>query len=66
MDTVTYRRQVVFEANGFDESFEGHEDLEFNTRILSHYRFEAVEDFLVQVRPYPSACFPMGLEYLVA
>lgn len=65
-DTVTYRRQVIFEANGFDESFERHDDIEFNTRILSRYQFEPVKEFLVHVRPHPSDRHPMRLEYLVA
>lgn len=65
-DTVTYRRQVLIEANGYDESFVRHQDIELNTRILSRYQYEAVKDFLVHVRPYPSDTFPMGIEFLIA
>lgn len=53
-NTATYRRHYIDMINGFDESYQRHQDLEFNLRYLQVSGFETVEQCLVRLNPEPS------------
>jgi glycosyltransferase involved in cell wall biosynthesis/GR25 family glycosyltransferase involved in LPS biosynthesis len=53
-NTVTYRRQVLLDVNGFDESFRRHQDIELNARVLQRYAFAPVRECLARIRPIPT------------
>ncbi len=50
-DTVTYRRSALEILNGFDESFERHQDLELNLRFFSRYKMAAAPTLGVHLNP---------------
>lgn len=53
-NTVTYRRESVYALNGFDETFQRHQDLEFNLRFFESYSTDVVKAILVQLSPMGS------------
>ncbi|MDQ2078325.1 glycosyltransferase [Marinimicrobium sp. ABcell2] len=53
-NTATYRRSYIDMINGFDESYQRHQDLEFNLRYLCISGFETVDQCLVRLNPEPS------------
>jgi glycosyltransferase involved in cell wall biosynthesis/GR25 family glycosyltransferase involved in LPS biosynthesis len=54
-NTATYRRQAIFDINGFDPSYRRHQDLEFNLRFFSKYKIDAIKECLVHLAPEKSA-----------
>jgi len=53
-DTVTYRFLELIKTNGFDESYTGHQDIEFNLRFLGVSGLGALEQALVRLKPKPT------------
>lgn len=53
-NTATYRRNTVFDINGFDETYRRHQDLEFNLRFFELFIIEAVKEPMVRLNPEPS------------
>jgi glycosyltransferase involved in cell wall biosynthesis len=53
-NTVTYRRSAVTALNGFDESYNRHQDLEFNLRFFELFDIVAVKNAMVRLNPAPS------------
>ena len=53
-DTVTYKRDAIFKINGFDETYQRHQDIEFNLRFFKHYTMDVMPEILVQLNPKPS------------
>lgn len=53
-NTATYRRRFVDMINGFDETYQRHQDLEFNLRYLQVSSFDTVQQCLVRLNPEPS------------
>ena len=49
-DTVTYKREAILSLNGFDESYLGYQDLEFNIRFFEQYTVDAVKEALVKIK----------------
>jgi hypothetical protein len=52
-DTVTYRREALLSVNGYDESFQRHQDLEVNVRVFSRWGIASHPEALVQLNPLP-------------
>ncbi|WP_430737872.1 glycosyltransferase [Psychrobacter sp. VH5] len=52
-NTATYRRHVILELNGFDESYKRHQDLEFNLRFFELYEISTYQEALVKLKPQP-------------
>lgn len=53
-NTATYRTSAVRYINGFDESYPRHQDLEFNLRFATDFKFGVVKEALVRLNPEPS------------
>lgn len=53
-NTATYRRSALEAINGFDETFNRHQDLEFNIRFFDKYKIGVVKELLVELNPRPS------------
>jgi chondroitin synthase len=52
-NTVTYKRSALLAINGFDETYQRHQDLELNIRFLSHFTMTTCKEVLVHLRPKP-------------
>ncbi|OFX42842.1 MAG: hypothetical protein A2046_03725 [Bacteroidetes bacterium GWA2_30_7] len=50
-NTATYRKEALEKINGFDESFNRHQDLELNLRFFKHSKVGIVPEALVKLRP---------------
>jgi len=50
-DTATYKRSAIFRINGFDQSYQRHQDLEFNLRFFKEYTIDAIKECLVRLSP---------------
>lgn len=53
-NTATYKKDAIFELNGFDESYRRHQDLEFNLRFFELYETLATKTSGVRLNPEPS------------
>ncbi|WP_237055937.1 glycosyltransferase [Microbulbifer sediminum] len=53
-NTATYRASAIMVANGFDESYRRHQDLEFNLRFFERFKIGAVKEALVRLAPEKS------------
>ncbi|RYM34013.1 glycosyltransferase [Brumimicrobium glaciale] len=53
-NTALYRRSALEKINGFDETFNRHQDLEFNIRFFRHFEIGVVEEVLVHLNPVTS------------
>lgn len=52
-NTATYRREAILNLNGFDESYNRHQDLEFNIRFFELYSILSLKEPLVKLKPEP-------------
>lgn len=53
-NTGTYKREAILSLNGFDESYNRHQDLEFNLRFFEQYKIDALKECLVKLTPEPT------------
>ena len=53
-NTATYKREVILNLNGFDETYVRHQDLELNLRFFEQYEIDVYKEVLVKLNPEPS------------
>lgn len=53
-NTAFYKKSALTKINGFDESFQRHQDLELNIRFFEYFEMEVVKEILVELNPIPS------------
>jgi glycosyltransferase involved in cell wall biosynthesis/GR25 family glycosyltransferase involved in LPS biosynthesis len=54
-NTITYKKSAVLDLMGFDESFNRHQDLEFNLRFFQNYRIKSVPFSGVRLKVNPES-----------